>query len=145
MSKVPVSAGQAAMAIAIAGTLVVSAGISLRLVEAVPPARAADTHAMTGRDGARSGLQPAAAAANQVVIHDFSFGPKALTVAAGAKVIWVNRDDDPHTITSDAAPRLLNSPPLDTGESFAFVFDKPGTYRYFCSIHPHMQGTIVVQ
>jgi plastocyanin len=89
--------------------------------------------------------QPAAATANEVVINNFSFGPAALTVPVGTKVVWTNDDADPHTVTSETDPKLLKSPPLDTGESFAFTFDKPGTYRYFCSLHPHMRGTIVVQ
>jgi len=80
-----------------------------------------------------------------VVIDDFRFGPAVLTVAVGTKVTWTNDDSDPHTVTSAAEPKVIKSPPLDTGDSFAFTFDKPGTYRYFCSIHPHMQGTIVVQ
>jgi plastocyanin len=86
-----------------------------------------------------------AVAANEVVIDDFHFGPTELTVAVGTKVVWTNDDSDPHTVTSDADPKLLKSPPLDTGDSFAFTFDKPGTYRYFCSIHPRMQGTIIVR
>lgn len=87
----------------------------------------------------------AAAPVGNVVIREFRFEPQSLTVAAGATVIWTNRDDDPHTVTSADDPKLLGSPPLDTGETFRFRFDKPGTYRYFCSIHPHMQGTIIVR
>jgi plastocyanin len=80
-----------------------------------------------------------------VVIDNFSFGPAQLSVAAGATVTWENRDDIPHTIVNDATPRTFKSPPLDSGEKFSQVFIKPGTYRYFCSLHPHMTGTIVVK
>jgi plastocyanin len=86
-----------------------------------------------------------ATAANQVANDKFSFGPATLNVAVGTKVIWTNDDADPHTVTSATDPKLLKSPALDTGDSFAFTFDKPGTYRYFCSLHPHMQAIIVVQ
>lgn len=85
------------------------------------------------------------ASPSDVAIGDFRFEPTSLTVTAGAVVVWTNRDDDPHTVTSADNPKWLSSPPLDTGEAFAFRFDKPGTYRYFCSIHPHMQGTIIVR
>ena len=78
-------------------------------------------------------------------IDNFTFSPAELKVAAGARVTWTNRDDIPHTVTDTAEPRGFRSPPLDTGESFAFAFARPGVYKYFCSLHPHMQGTVVVQ
>ena len=83
--------------------------------------------------------------ATTIVIDNFSFSPAQLSVAAGATVTWENRDDIPHTIVNDATPRTFKSPPLDSGEKFSQVFIKPGTYRYFCSLHPHMTGTIVVK
>jgi len=85
------------------------------------------------------------APAATIVIDNFSFGPTQLSVAAGATVTWENRDDIPHTVVEDASPRTFKSPPLDSGEKFSQVFVKPGTYRYFCSLHPHMTGTIVVK
>jgi plastocyanin len=84
-------------------------------------------------------------APGSVAIENFSYSPESLTVAAGTEVVWTNRDDDPHTVVSAATIRLFKSPALDTGERFSFVFRKPGTYRYFCTIHPHMQGTIIVK
>lgn len=92
-------------------------------------------------------LAPAAAAAGdlQVTIDDFAFVPEMLQVAAGTTVRWTNRDDSPHTVVSDGAPRVLRSPPMDTGGSFAFTFAAPGTYRYYCSLHPHMQGVVMVR
>ncbi len=83
------------------------------------------------------------AAPTIVMARDFMFAPGALTVHAGATVTWTNMDDEPHTVVSDAG--LFRSGALDTGESFSFKFDRPGTYRYVCSIHPRMVGTIVVQ
>lgn len=84
------------------------------------------------------------AAQAKATIDNLSFSPAVLTVAVGTRVTWTNRDDIPHTVTDAATPRTMKSPPLDTGESFAFTFDKPGAYAYFCSLHPHMQGTVVV-
>ena len=77
-----------------------------------------------------------------VAIGNFTFDPPVLTVPVGAAVTWVNRDDIPHTATS--ATGLFGSPALDTDEHFAFRFDQPGSYRYFCKLHPHMSGTIEV-
>jgi plastocyanin len=80
-----------------------------------------------------------------VVIDNFSFSPAQLSVAAGSTVTWENHDDMPHTIVNDGTPREFKSAPLDSGEHFSQTFAKPGTYKYFCSIHPHMTGTIVVK
>jgi plastocyanin len=80
----------------------------------------------------------------RVEIHDFAFAPKELTVPAGARIVWVNRDDEPHTVVS-AAGAFKPSQALDTDDSFTTVLDKPGTYAYFCGIHPMMVGKIVVR
>jgi plastocyanin len=80
-----------------------------------------------------------------VVIDNFSFSPARLSVAVGSTVTWENHDDIPHTIVNDATPRDFKSPPVDSGEKFSQTFLKPGTYRYFCSLHPHMTGTVVVK
>lgn len=82
----------------------------------------------------------------EVSIDNFIFGSGTpLTVPRGTKVTWTNKDDDPHTVTSDSDPKLFKSPALDTDESFSFTFNEAGTFRYFCSIHPRMQGTVIVQ
>jgi plastocyanin len=96
--------------------------------------------------GGAAGAQPAQQSATGAVeIRNFSFAPKELTVARGATVTWSNRDSEPHTVVSSADPKVFKSPPLDTGDTFSFVFNAPGTYAYYCSVHPHMQGTIVVK
>ena len=79
----------------------------------------------------------------EVKIDNFSFGPVLLTVALGTKVTWTNRDDIPHTVVAD--DKTFKSKALDTDETFSYTFDKPGTYPYFCSIHPHMTGKVVVK
>lgn len=78
-----------------------------------------------------------------VMAKDFMFAPTSLTVRAGSTVTWTNNDDEPHTVVSVTG--LFRSAALDTKDSFSFRFDKPGTYRYSCSIHPRMVGTIVVE
>jgi plastocyanin len=83
-----------------------------------------------------------AAATVTVSIENFAFAPAELSVAPGTTVIWTNHDDIPHTITStDGA---FKSHALDTDDSFSFKFEKTGSYRYFCSLHPRMVGTIKV-
>jgi plastocyanin len=79
----------------------------------------------------------------EVKIDNFSFGPAALTVAAGTTVTWTNRDDIPHTVVSEDS--VFKSKVLDTDEKFSYTFTKPGTYGYFCSVHPKMTGKVVVQ
>jgi plastocyanin len=145
MSRAAIPVKRAALAMTVAGGLIAGAGIILRLADPAPPTQAAISHAMMGQGAHHLEPQPEAAMVNEVVINNFSFVPTMLTVAAGTKVVWTNDDADPHIVTSETDPKVFKSPPLDTGESFAFTFDKPGTYRYFCSLHPHMRGTIVVQ
>jgi plastocyanin len=79
----------------------------------------------------------------QVVIKDFMFRPMNVTIKAGAILTWVNRDEEPHTVTSETG--LFRSGAMDTNDTFVFKFDKPGTYHFLCSIHPQMVGTIVVE
>jgi plastocyanin len=86
--------------------------------------------------------QPATA---EVKIDNFSFGPATLTVAVGTTVIWINRDDIPHTVVSTDDPKAFKSKVLDTDEKFSYTFAKQGIYPYFCSVHPKMTGKVVVQ
>ena len=79
----------------------------------------------------------------EVSVDNFTFGPDTLTVAANSTVTWINKDDVPHTIASNDG--LFKSKALDTDDKYSYTFTKPGTYSYFCSIHPKMVGKIVVQ
>jgi plastocyanin len=85
------------------------------------------------------GMKPA------VTISRYSFHPATLTVTKGSRVIWINKDDDVHTIKSTGGPETFNSPALDTGNQFGFTFHRAGTYHYTCSVHPYMHGVIVVR
>jgi plastocyanin len=85
-----------------------------------------------------------AAAGVVIKIDNFSFGPQSITVPAGTQVTWINQDDIPHTVVSEDKT-TFKSRALDTDEKFSFTFDKPGTYTYFCSIHPKMTAKVVVQ
>ena len=85
----------------------------------------------------------AAPGATIVVAREFMFAPGSLTIDAGSTVTWTNKDEEPHTVVSDSG--LFRSGAIDTDQSFSFRFEKPGTYKFFCSIHPRMVGTIVVR
>jgi plastocyanin len=85
-----------------------------------------------------------AAAAGAISIDNFTFTPASLKVKAGTTVTWTNRDDIPHGIAS-STNAFKKSKALDTDDSFSFTFTEPGTFQYFCYLHPHMTGTIVVE
>jgi plastocyanin len=128
-------------------------GVSLRRSAAkeeapVAPA-AAGTEPMLSHPTASRTSPPAAASGAasvaKVSIADFVFHPKELVVTAGTVVTWVNGDDVPHTATGSASPPPFDSRTLDTDGKFSFEFKTPGTYDYFCKLHPQMTGKIVVK
>jgi plastocyanin len=80
---------------------------------------------------------------SEVKIDNFSFSPATLQIKTRTKVTWTNADDIPHTVVSD--DKIFKSKALDTDEKFSFTFDKPGTYPYFCSLHPKMTAKVIVQ
>ncbi|MGA2568232.1 MAG: cupredoxin family copper-binding protein [Pseudolabrys sp.] len=86
---------------------------------------------------------PAHAATIEVKIDNFTFNPQQITVKAGDTVTWTNHDDIPHTVTSKTM--AFRSKALDSDDKFSFTFTAPGSYAYFCSLHPMMTGTIVVE
>jgi plastocyanin len=92
-------------------------------------------------------LAPTAAlaepAAVEVKIDNFTFTPQHLTVKPGTTVTWINEDDIPHTVA--ATDKGFKSKVLDTNDKFSFTFATAGSFEYFCSLHPHMTGTIVVE
>jgi plastocyanin len=108
---------------------------------ALTMAVAAMVVAIGGRSATVEAQQTAAGV--EVKIDNFSFGPTKITVPAGTTVTWTNRDDIPHTVVSD--DKVFKSKVLDTDEKFSYTFSKPGTYPYFCSVHPKMTGVVVVQ
>jgi plastocyanin len=85
----------------------------------------------------------AEAAELEVKIDNFTFAPQRLVVKAGTTITWINEDDVPHTVASST--KLFKSKALDTNDKFSFTFTTPGSYEYFCSLHPHMTGAVVVE
>ena len=78
-----------------------------------------------------------------VTALDCAFAPTVTRVPVGTTVTWTNRDDVPHTVTSST--KVFKSPPLDTGETFTYTFKQAGTFEYYCALHPHMTGKVVVK
>jgi plastocyanin len=93
---------------------------------------------------AEKGAPADAVKKNQIVIKDFHFTPETLTVKSGEKITWINRDEEPHTVVS-VEKQFKKSTALDTDQEFTITAGAPGTYTYFCSVHPKMTGTIVVE
>ncbi len=90
--------------------------------------------------GVVAGVMPAAAA--EITVKDFAFLPATTEIASGQTVTWTNTDDEPHQVM--AGDKSFRSPALDTGEKFSVTFTKPGTYSYYCPIHPRMTGSVIV-
>jgi plastocyanin len=99
--------------------------------------------ALLGAALAAAGLAPVVAAGDTTVKIDyFAFAPEQLTVKAGTTVTWVNDDDTPHTVV--ATGKAFRSKALDTDDKFSFTFTTPGSYEYFCSLHPYMKAMVTV-
>jgi plastocyanin len=86
---------------------------------------------------------PRTAGPATITIEHFQFAPPALTIPAGTTVTWVNHDTEIHTVTSPAG--MFASAALETDDTFSYTFNAPGTYAYFCALHPHMKSTVVVK
>ena len=87
--------------------------------------------------------RPNNASSVEIKIDNFSFAPTSLVIKSGTRITWTNRDDIPHTVVEN--DKLFKSKVLDTDETFAFTPTQPGTYKYYCSIHPKMTAEIVVE
>jgi plastocyanin len=107
-------------------------------------AAAAQTTTSANQPCAAQAAASPVAGKTQVVVENFTFNPDVLTVPVGTEVTWENKDDIPHTVTSDDKKTFASSL-LDTGDRFTYTFTKPGTFSYFCSVHPMMTAKVVVQ
>ena len=117
----------------LADVVVASAGAVLLVISAVGVAQVGDDQGGPGASGAP----------NAVTIVDFAFEPEILTTTAGSTIVWTNEDGVAHTVTSEG-PGPLDSGTLDGGDTYEASFSEPGTYAYFCEIHPSMRATVEV-
>ena len=79
----------------------------------------------------------------EVSITKFAFAPKDVTVAPGTRVVWTNRDQAPHTVTSN--DKTFVSKGMDTDDKFDHVFTAEGDFGYICAVHPFMTGVVHVR
>ncbi len=122
-----------------------SSGASSRSATSSAAPTAAASSAMPGMSMPTATGKPgntAPVATTKVAIENFAFAPATITVKAGSTVTWTNKDQDPHTATSQA--KTFSSPTLNRGDVYRFRFTKPGRYPYLCTIHPFMTATVVV-
>lgn len=87
----------------------------------------------------------AEAATQHVAMENYAYSPATLTIQVGDTVTWTNHDQAPHDVVTTSAPAAFRSPLLNTGESWSFTFTVPGTYAYYCSVHPDMRAQIIVE
>jgi plastocyanin len=87
--------------------------------------------------------EDAKGAPNEIIIDNFTFTPKELTVPVGTTVKWINHDDIPHNVVEKN--KSFRSKALDTDDSFTYTFAAAGTFDYFCGLHPHMVGQVIVK
>jgi plastocyanin len=97
--------------------------------------------------GAAADAQKAGMAATpesvEITIDNFTFTPAEITITPGTTVRWVNHDDIPHTVAE--SNKSFRSKTLDTDDSFTTTFTSIGSFAYFCSLHPHMTGKVIVK
>ena len=104
-------------------------------------AQISDTHIGFKGEANRDVMATFEAAISRIKAH--GFGVSEVTVPVGTTVTWINHDDDPHTVTSTT--NIFRSPGLDTDETWAYTFTRPGTYEYYCTLHPLMTGKVIVR
>jgi plastocyanin len=108
--------------------------VALLLALAAPAMGLVATHAVSAAPAAKT---------QTVSIKMFAFTPQVLTVTPGTTVTWTNVDEDPHTVTAN--DKSFHSAALDTDDKYSYTFTKPGEFAYFCSLHPHMTGKVIVK
>ena len=102
-----------------------------------------DTSTPSTSSGAKAA--PQAQEANAIVIKNYEFGPKTMTIKKGTTITWTNQDIARHTVTADTpSPDGPKSDFFGQGEKYTFTFAKAGTYAYHCEPHPYMKASIVV-
>lgn len=109
---------------------------------ASPPSASPPMPSMTTPASGSAAPAAAPVSSNAVMIQNFAFAAPSVTVKVGATVTWTNGDEDPHTVT--AIGGRFHSPTLTNGAKFSYTFTTAGTFKYMCTIHPFMHGTVVV-
>jgi len=98
----------------------------------------------TGSTGSGSGNASSAASTDQVKISNFAFSPASITIKVGTKVTWTNGDEVKHNVAMDDGAEGPSSQMLSKGDTYTYTFTKAGTFKYHCTPHPSMKGTVIV-
>ena len=88
--------------------------------------------------------QPQIEGTYNIEISNFAFNPSEIKIKTGDTITWINKDSAPHTVTSDSGNEL-NSPQLSNGQNYSRTFSNTGTFNYYCSVHPSMKATVIVE
>jgi len=124
-------------------------GVATTLAAAPSPAHPASMAGMPNMAAIRTAaaVPPTVTSLHQrvvrVTILNFAFHPARLIVSPGTRIVWINRDSDPHTV--DSTKGVWSSQALDTDGTYARAFKATGSFAYYCSIHPFMHGTVIVK
>ena len=81
--------------------------------------------------------------ASTVHLIHYAFEPSKIVVSRGQKVTWINNDSAAHTVTSN--DKIFDSGKMSSGQTFSYIFTRPGTYYYYCAYHPNMKGIVEVR
>ena len=115
-----------------------------RLISKITIAALLSSFSFSALAGETKDTGSSGAGESKIEIKDFAFNPQTITVKSGEKITWINRDEEPHTVVS-VGKQFKKSSALDTDQAYTIVAGAPGTYSYFCSVHPKMTGTIIVE
>src|SRR3954468_6892385 len=126
------------------GAIAIAVGAVWRAASGLTGSEATAASIAPGGNSQLGTLTEASPVPAQVVIENFTFSPDVLTVSVGTEVTWENRDDIPHTVTSEDTTSFASGF-LDTGDHFTYRFATPGTFPYFCSVPPMMTAKVVVE
>jgi plastocyanin len=84
------------------------------------------------------------AAVSKITITNYAFSPSNITVTKGTTVTWTNKDAVAHTVTETDGKNGPKSGDLNQNQTYSFTFNQVGTFKYDCSLHPYMTGTVTV-
>lgn len=135
--------GLVVLAIVVVVIIVVAMGGNNNKIASTTASNNMSNMDMSG-SGSSSGSN-APSATNSVAIQNFAFSPANVTVKTGTTVTWTNKDSVAHTVTADSASAdAPSSGDIGPGHTYSFTFKQAGTFKYHCSIHTDMLGTVTV-
>jgi plastocyanin len=124
--------------------IIIGVGLALMMHKDTPSNTSSNSASTTQTSKSQASTNPAPVAANAVTIQNFAFSPASITVKKGTTVTWTNQDSTAHTVTETDGQDGPKSQDLDNGQTYSFTYNTAGTFKYHCSIHSDMTGTVTV-